>query len=240
MKLNTTVALTFLLLAMMAGAGTVSGLWGYTLGYKSLKGVSQPPVNPSQKLTNNQNSSSTSDSADGLQLVREDTILINVYNYKHSHGKNPEVEKPEVAQAEAQEKSFLKAPEQDADLLSHESSDSGLNLPVKTEDQGVTLSVEKVSQERDSLLLAVNIKNEGSQDVRFLYSFLDVRDDQGRALSAITDGLPGELPANGQPFMGTVKIPSALLDDAQKLSLSLTDYPDQKLQLKLSDIPVGK
>jgi len=31
-----------------------------------------------------------------------------------------------------------------------------------------------------------------------------------------------------------------LLEDAKKLSLTLTDYPDQKLQLKMSEIPVAR
>ena len=57
-------------------------------------------------------------------------------------------------------------------------------------------------------------------------------------MSAITEGLPGELPADGQEFSGTVSIPTALLEDSKKLSLTLTDYPDQKLQLKMSEIPV--
>jgi hypothetical protein len=35
-----------------------------------------------------------------------------------------------------------------------------------------------------------------------------------------------------------MSISTALLDRAQKLSVELTDYPDQKLQLKLSDVPV--
>jgi hypothetical protein len=84
------------------------------------------------------------------------------------------------------------------------------------------------------------MKNDGSNPVRFLYSFLNVTDDQGRALSAITEGLPGELPANSQEFTGTVSIPTALLEDAKKLSLTLTDYPDQKLQLKMAEIPVNR
>jgi hypothetical protein len=69
---------------------------------------------------------------------------------------------------------------------------------------------------------------------------LNVTDDQGRALSAITEGLPGELPPTGEAFSGTVSIPTALLEDAKKLSMTLTDYPDQKLQLKMSEIPVAR
>lgn len=89
-------------------------------------------------------------------------------------------------------------------------------------------------------MLNVRLKNEGGDAVRFLYSFLNVTDNQGRALSAITDGLPGELPATGEEFSGTVSIPSALLEDAKTLSLTLTDYPDQKLQLKMSEIPIAR
>jgi hypothetical protein len=102
----------------------------------------------------------------------------------------------------------------------------------------VTLEVRSASQQGGSLLLNVSLKNDGANAVRFLYSFLNVTDDQGRALSAITEGLPGELPPNGQEFSGTVSIPTALLENAKRLSLTLTDYPDQKLQLKMSEIPV--
>jgi hypothetical protein len=91
-----------------------------------------------------------------------------------------------------------------------------------------------------ALLIKVNLKNEGDRTVRFLYSFLDVTDDQGRALSANTEGLPTELTANGKTFSGTMSIPTALLDDVNKLSMTLTDYPDQKLRLQVSDIPVKK
>jgi len=52
--------------------------------------------------------------------------------------------------------------------------------------------------------------------------------------------LPGELPPDGQEYSGTVSIPAALIENAQKLSLTLTDYPDQRLQLKMSEIPVAR
>lgn len=100
------------------------------------------------------------------------------------------------------------------------------------------MEIVEAQTQGNSLLLNVSLRNEGATAVRFLYSFLDVRDDRGRALSAISDGLPGELPANGQNFSGTLKIPTVLLDNTQKISLTLTDYPDQRLELKLKDIPV--
>ena len=91
-----------------------------------------------------------------------------------------------------------------------------------------------------SLLLKLNFKNEGAKAVQFLYSFLDVTDDQGRTLSANTQDLPEELPANGQIFSGTLSIPMVLLDDVKKLSLTLTDYPEQQLRLQVSNIPLIK
>jgi hypothetical protein len=86
----------------------------------------------------------------------------------------------------------------------------------------------------------VKMQNKGKDSVRFLYSFLDVTDDKGRTLSASTEGLPAELPANGPSFSGIVSIPTALLDDVNKISLALTDYPAQKLKLEVLDIPVQK
>ena len=111
-------------------------------------------------------------------------------------------------------------------------------FPISTQNQGVTLEVRSARYSGGSLLLKLNFKNQGSKAVQFLYSFLNVTDDQGRTLSANTEGLPTEVPANGQSFSGIVSIPTAVLDDVKKLSLSLTDYPEQQLRLQLSDIPV--
>jgi len=46
MKVNPTVALTLILLALMGGAGIVSASWGYALGREALKGITQPDVGP--------------------------------------------------------------------------------------------------------------------------------------------------------------------------------------------------
>lgn len=84
------------------------------------------------------------------------------------------------------------------------------------------------------------MQNKGKDSVRFLYSFLDVSDDKGRTLSASTEDLPSELPANGPSVSGTVSIPTALLDNVKRISLALTDYPAQKLRLEVSNIPVER
>ncbi|MBW4649378.1 MAG: hypothetical protein KME06_11935 [Kastovskya adunca ATA6-11-RM4] len=238
MKLNSTVALTLILLAMMLGAGFVSAMWGFTLGHEALKGVTQPDVRPTKKFAGKQQASS---GKEGVAMLREEDILVNVHAYINGKGKDSEA-KEETKQSSKPEAKEAVSSSSDAfnTQASFTSTSSNIQLPIQSEDRGVSLAVTSASQEGGSLLLKVRLKNEGSDAVRFLYSFLNVTDDQGRALSAITEGLPGEVPANGEEFSGTVSIPTALLEDAQKLSLTLTDYPDQKLRLNMSEIPVAR
>ncbi|RMF64914.1 MAG: hypothetical protein D6742_13880 [Cyanobacteria bacterium J069] len=66
MKINSTVALTLILLTLMAGAGVVSGVWGYTLGREALRGVTQPDVRPT----------SLGSEAAGEQSNRDEIIII--------------------------------------------------------------------------------------------------------------------------------------------------------------------
>ncbi len=228
MKLNSTVALTLILLATMLGAGTVSALWGYTLGYGALKGVTQPDVSPTKKLSGDKASAS---GQEGVKMLSEQTVLAKVSEKIDSTSTISELEeKKEDDTKNVEEKKETEEEEKETTITG--------NFPITSQDQGVTLEVVGASQQGGSLLLDVNMKNQGSQEVRFLYSFLDVKDEQGRALSAITEGLPGELPSNGREFSGKVRIPTALLEDAKNISLTLTDYPDQKLQLSLVNIPV--
>jgi hypothetical protein len=239
MKFNSTVALTLILLAMMLGAGFVSAMWGFTVGHQALKGVTQPDVRPTQKLAESQQVSS---GKEGVAILREEDILTSVNAYIKGEGKDSKSNSTDKKDENNSTKSDT-SPKPSPDPSSTQASlttDANFKLPVKSQDRGVTLEVRSASQQGGSLLLNVKLKNEGANAVRFLYSFLNVTDDQGRALSAITEGLPGELPPNGEEFSGTVSIPTALLEDAKKLSLTLTDYPDQKLQLKMSEIPVAR
>lgn len=243
MKFNSTVALTLILLAMMLGAGFVSAMWGFTLGHEALKGVTQPDVRPIKDVGNQQKGSS---SQEGLVILREDDILTQVNEYINNKGKDSKTENKESKTENKDEQANNSSQPQPDNQQSPEgftqasftSTSSDLKLPIKSEDRGVTLEIRSANQQGGSLLLNVSLKNQGGNAVRFLYSFLNVTDEQGRTLSAITEGLPGELPANGQEYSGTVSIPTALIENAQRLSLTLTDYPDQKLQLKMSEIPV--
>lgn len=230
MKFNSTVALTLILLAMMLGAGFVSSMWGFAIGHAALKGVTQPDVRPTKKNAGNLPGTT---SKEGVPLLREADIIKDVKAEINGRGTQ---EKREKAQ-EISQTTIEESPTTDP---SPEKAVSQLNLPIKAEDRGVSLEVRSAESKGGTLLLNVTLKNQGASAVQFLYSFLNVTDDQGRALSAVTDGLPGELPADGKEFSGTVSIPTALLEDAKKLSLTLTDYPEQKLQLRMSDIPVTK
>ena len=67
---------------------------------------------------------------------------------------------------------------------------------------------------------------------------MDITDDKGRTLSAMTEGLPAELPPNSREFSGAISIPTLLLDDVNKISLSLMDYPGQEVKLEVVDVPI--
>lgn len=232
MKLNSTVALTLVLLTLMLGAGFTSGIWGFTVGVQALKSVTQPDVRPISSIKLRKR---TSQQQRAVVMLKEEDILATVKARISGKGNNVKPQKP---QPESKESSSKETPTQNTQLAAADVTQSG--FPITSRDRGVTLEVLSTRYSGGALLLKMNFKNEGSKTVRFLYSFLDVTDDQGRALSANTSDLPGELPPNGKAFSGTVSIPMAWLDNARKLSLTLTDYPEQQLLLQLSDIPVKR
>lgn len=74
MKVNSTVALTLILLSLMLSAGMASAVWGYKLGRESLKGVTQPNTRP----INNADGSQAQSHRGDLPLLKEADILANV------------------------------------------------------------------------------------------------------------------------------------------------------------------
>ncbi|MBO1056460.1 MAG: hypothetical protein HEQ27_08020 [Dolichospermum sp. JUN01] len=229
MKINTTVLLTLILLTLMLGAGSASGFLGFTLGSMALKGVTTPDGRPATKFNSGK---ANNPQQENEAFLKEEDILKVVKSRISDQKKGNKPDKSEeeeikITQPQPQEKS-----------VAPETSQPG--FPITAESEGVTMSVKSIRYSGGDLLLKVNMQNKGGDSVRFLYSFLDITDDKGRTLSAITEGLPAELPAKGAEFKGTISIPTALLDDVKQISLSLTDYPAQKLKLQLSDIPVEK
>jgi hypothetical protein len=111
-------------------------------------------------------------------------------------------------------------------------------LPLSAVDKGVTLTVVGASRVGDSLVFEVTLRNKGDRPVQFLYSFLEMADDQGDPISAIVEDLPSDLPADGATVRGKAIVPAVLLEGVRSLQLSLTDYPDRQLQLQVVGIPV--
>ena len=231
MKINTPIILTATLLTFMVGAGAASGWIGYSMGHEALKGVTQPDVSPTKKLTQTGNSDGTDPQEitiilNEADLIKQAEVVIN----GNGNSAPPEAQPETDADAEAQ------VPDDDpqAQLVNHSPDFE----PIQSNDQGISLVVANATEADGNYLLDVSLRNDSAANVRFLYSFLDIRDQQGRSLSAMTDGLPGDLPATGEWYSGTVRIPVAMLENTDQISLTLTDYPEQRLQLSLADIPV--
>lgn len=223
MKLNSTVALTLILLVSMVVAGLVSASWGSSLGREALKGITQPDTRPA---SNKMGSQAVSSRREELAVLPENDIIANVkVRINGGTGKDTNASPPANAKAVT---------------TTDAAKETTTSLPMTATSQDVALEVKSVRRQGESLMLAVSLRNSGKQPVRFVYDALTVTDEQGRSLKATTDGLPVELPASSNAFAGTVSIPASLLDGVKKISLSLTDYPDKRLQLQLSNIPLAQ
>lgn len=215
MKLKITISLVFVILLMMLGAGGASAYIGYLMGREALKVVTQPDTDSEQS---SERKKPPGGSHKGLTIIEENTVLVDVYNHIQQN-------------SSYREQSFIE------DTLDRSTASSAY-FPLQHRSGGVTMEIAQAKREGNSVALSVNLKNESPKVVRFLYSFLDVRDDRDRPLSAIAEGLPGEIPPNGEIFQGRFIIPIILLDNSRNISLTLRDYPEQKLKLELSSIPI--
>ncbi len=221
MKLKSLLTVSSILLFFILGAGAASGYISYRMGEAALKGVSQPEDNPTRKLTNKQK---TYKKPQTFKPIKEQTILTQVYNQIYHYNKTEKKDK--VAQkAENSEKKDEKTPVKQT-------------LPLATTDQDVTLKLLEIKQADDEQVLLVNLTNDGTEAVRFLYSFLEVKDDEGQDIGVIVEGLPEMLPANRRAFEGVIRIPMNLVAEKKTITLKLTDYPQQKRQLTIKDIPL--
>ncbi|MFB2881843.1 hypothetical protein [Floridanema aerugineum] len=227
-RLNPTAVLTITLLALMLVGGILSGIWGFALGREALKGVSQPDARPTAK----KNQKESQLVSKPLVFLKEADILKTVKTRIQEKGNQAKPEKKE-ADSNANEKLIAKAE-------AAQKPPTVPGFPITTKDKGVVLEIRSTRQQEGFLMLDVSLKNESSQPVKFVYTFLDVTDNWGRPLSANIEGLPGELPANSQAFTGTVNIPNSVLENAEQLSLTLTDYPEQKIRLQAAGIPIAK
>ncbi|HEY9883659.1 MAG TPA: hypothetical protein V6C98_08610, partial [Thermosynechococcaceae cyanobacterium] len=75
MKLNSTVALTLILLVSMVAAGLISASWGTALGREALKGITQPDTRPTNNKAGGQTGAVRREE---LTVLPENTIITNV------------------------------------------------------------------------------------------------------------------------------------------------------------------
>ena len=230
MKFNSKITLALTLLTFMLGVGTASAWCAMKIGEASLQGVSQPDTSPTKKFAAKQKATNEPQEfvpVDEKAIIKQVKAKIeNISNNNKPAGQANLVEKEKVGKEKSDADNAVKV------------SAASSQFPLKAEAGGVTLEVLKVRQGDNSLILDVALTNQGKEMVKFLYSFLEVKDSNNQSLSAIIENLPQELPANGKTFAGTVMVPVSNTEGEKNLSLNLTDYPDQKLNLLIANIPV--
>lgn len=226
MKLNSTATFTFVLLFLMVSAGVVSSMGGFSVGTEALKGVRQPDSRPNKASSGSSGNPQkrTSGQAE-ITLLKEEDIL-KAAKEKFSSSLKAGARMDPIAD----QKNLIKE--------TFETKKTNQMFPYVGKDKEVTIEVTAIRRQEDTVNFDVSLKNDSGKTVNFLYSFLTITDDQGRLLNGETIGLPPELAARSDRVMGTVKVSSSLLANASKVSLQLADYPDKKIQLEVSDVPI--
>ncbi|MGA1131253.1 MAG: hypothetical protein ACO31I_03140 [Prochlorotrichaceae cyanobacterium] len=209
--------LTGILFAVSLSAGLYGFLWGARLGEEALVGVRQPDSSTST-VWRESKTQQGAPAASPVPFVAEADVIKRV---------KEKISAPLAAPTPAPNASPQATPAPSAD-----------GFPYSTQNQGVYLEVLSLQVKDDTVSLEVALRNEGTQSVRFLYSFLTVTDNRGQSLSSSIEGLPSELPAMSETFQGQIRIPRVNLAELDSINLELTDYPDQQIKLKLEKIPV--
>ncbi|MFZ9737838.1 MAG: hypothetical protein ACO3EZ_07510 [Prochlorotrichaceae cyanobacterium] len=212
--------LTGILFAVSLSAGIYGFLWGARLGEEALVGVRQP--DSSSSTIWRENTTKPGDpTASPVPFVAEADVIKRV---------KEKTSAPLAA---------TPTPAPNASPQATPVPPSADGFPYSTQNQGVYLEVLSLQVQDDTVSLEVALRNEGTQSVRFLYSFLTVTDNRGQSLGSSIEGLPSELPAVSDTFNGQIRIPRVNVAELDSINLELTDYPDQQIKLKLEEIPVS-
>jgi len=215
MKLNSTVALTLVLLALMVGAGLLSAAWGIALGRDALKGVTQPDTRPTNNLAKRQG---TAARREEFTILREEDI---------------------VASAKARINGTAKTSAPAVTKLASNSDAGKTKFPIVSQSENLVMEVNSAQKQGDSLIVRVNLRNNGSGPIHFDESSMSVTDDNGQELTTKVSGLPSELPSNKGTVSSTVSIPVSALQGTENISLNLKDQ-DEQIELDVPDVPVPK
>lgn len=215
---------------VVVGAG--SGMVGFLFGQQSLKGITQPALNPFLNTAE----ALKDRPSQGVILAKERDIIDKVKKQISGDGKG---NKPNSESKNSP--SPKQSPEADAkpaEPSSPSDASTPASLPLTVEDQGMNLEVRSLAREADSLVLNVALTNKGAKPRQFLYSFLDVTDEQGQALFTEIRGLPAQLQPESETYLGTIRITDVPEGSIDQISMKLTDYPNQKLNLEILNIPI--
>jgi hypothetical protein len=220
------IRLTLYLLMGVLGLGILSAIVGYFFGHESLKGVTQPDMNPF--ITS---SAQGQYPREGGYLIKESDILSKVERETKGISKSDEVKKA----ADKDKKDAKASPSPSPDKAKPQESAS---LPAKVQSQGVHLEVRAMTVESNGFSLDVTMRNESAKEIQFLYDFLDIVDDQSQPLTAEVTGLPTKFSPKSETFSGVIKVTGVSPSDVKWISFGLADYPEQTVDLKIPKILV--
>lgn len=102
------------------------------------------------------------------------------------------------------------------------------------------MKVDRVVPVGGGLRLSVSLQNNGTEPVEFLYSFLEIKDQDGNLISSFTESLPQSLPDDRQVYPGTIELFDPLPKSVTSLSINLASYPDEKVKLQVNSIAIPK
>ena len=229
LKLSSAAKFTFFLLGIMFILGAATGFVGYLFGRNSLKGITQPDLNPFL----NSSADATQSPRQGVSFLKEDELIkkVQVQTRGASSKPAPKSEKKPDSEKKADKKA---TPKKD------EVKKADGSFPIRLESEKVKLDIRSLVQRDDEIILNVAMMNGNSQPVQFIYTFLDISDNKGYSLTSEVIGIPETLKANSETHVGTIRVLDTPPGAATRLSLRLTDYPDQKINLEIKDIPVPK
>lgn len=224
-QIDRSVQLTLGLLIGVLGLGILSAVLGFLFGHESLKGVTQPDMNPFAGGAAPQQQFPRQ----GNFLLKESEILAKVERETKNISKPDEPKKPAQEAKDANQKDPAKPSASPSPVTQ-------TSLPISVQSQGMRLEVRSLSADSDGLTLEVTMQNGGAKEVQFLYDFLDISDNQSLFLSTEVRGLPTKFAPKSESFSGVIKVFGASADSVKWLSLSLADYPDQNIELKIPKI----
>ncbi len=237
------------LFILLMTVGTISFLFGLGFGEKALRGVT--PLETSEEGRNRGNGRSSVSLIDEEELREETAALLEIPD-RYLMSENPRLRNISVVPTPSPTPTPDATPTPDSSE-STSSSEAGGPTPAPIQvptpppaaaeqaplpSGSVVMNVLSVQRQGGAVVLNVTMQNNSSRTVRFLYSFMDVRDNNGRALSASTSGLPGELPPGSPVYSGVVRIPEIFVQGASSVSLSLPDYPSQSMWLQVGGVPL--